>query len=561
MNKVCAIYMLALSLIFIGCDDDDTSTSMGGMTGGDTGGMTGGDTGGTTGGDTGGMTGGDTGGITGGDTGGMTGGDTGGTTGGDTGGMTGGMMVQVPFTSSDLVGTWSSSKCEDYPGATEDETNYLDRQFKLTETEWSIFGTVYGDPSCSFPLFSFTVKGTYSLGEESVDHPGSLEADFLIESNEWLAYQDFMATTFTDASCGTNAWEVGVSQSVLETGCIGVAVPEADCPNGELDLLKLDGDNLYFGDRSAGLCTARAPQAAAHAVVKLPESFDLNVEGYFPEGIALDGYLPAYVGSLGTGMVHRLSAGVEAEEVVGTFGLGGAVVGMKLYADSLWACVTDPMDPSVGALVQLDPETGAEEGRYPFPMGGFCNDLVVDSQGNIYVTESAGGAVYKFAVDGTELELWADGFTADATFALGLSVNGIVMSSDESMVYVGRIDNGNIEAIPVEMDGSAGTPVTKTFDAALMNGFGIDGMLNWRGALIVIRDGGVHQVVMTEDETPWTLETIVAPGEVNVPTTLAGDNFGNLWVVEGQLGDLLDDDETTNGQTPFRVVRYATQGL
>ena len=62
MNKVCAIYMLALSLIFIGCDDDDTSTSMGGMTGGDTGGMTGGDTGGTTGGDTGGMTGGDTGG-------------------------------------------------------------------------------------------------------------------------------------------------------------------------------------------------------------------------------------------------------------------------------------------------------------------------------------------------------------------------------------------------------------------------------------------------------------------------------------------------------------------
>ena len=168
-------------------------------------------------------------------------------------------------------------------------------------------------------------------------------------------------------------------------------------------------------------------------------------------------------------------------------------------------------------------------------------------------------AVYKLASEGTELVLWAEGFANDDPMvALGFSANGLVLNSDESMVYLGRADTGNVEMIPVEMDGTAGVAVTQVIEPALAEGsFGIDGMLNWRRTLVVVREGGVHKVVMGEAGEAWTLEAIAPAGELNGPTTVAGDNFGNLWIVEAQLGELLAGGA---GMAPFRVVRYTTQG-
>ena len=82
------------------------------------------------------------------------------------------------------------------------------------------------------------------------------------------------------------------------------------------------------------------------------------------------------------------------------------------------------------------------------------------------------------------------------------------------------------------------------------------GLAAWRGHLYAVRNGGVYRLV--EGDGTWTSEAVVAPGEVNYPTAVGVDNFGNLWVVEAQFGDLFDMDPATNGTTPFRVVRFAT---
>ena len=57
----------------------------------------------------------------------------------------------------------------------------------------------------------------------------------------------------------------------------------------------------------------------------------------------------------------------------------------------------------------------------------------------------------------------------------------------------------------------------------------------------------------------WIAQNFIPPGVLDFPTTLVIDNHGNLWVVEGQLGYFLDDDDTTNATTPFNVVRFSPQ--
>ncbi len=457
----------------------------------------------------------------------------------------------APLTGEDLVGTWASPGCEAYPDGN-GGMNYLDRQFKLSADTWSLYGTVYGDPTCGFPLFSFSIDGPYEITGASADHAGAAEATFRITRNDWVAHAQGLADTFSMSRCGAEPWTVGVPQSVLATGCIGVAKAEADCAGGELDLLRLDGDALYFGERSVDLCTTRAPRPNGYAVNRVPDALNIDVAGYFPEGVAVQSYLPAYVGSFGTGAITRLAAGGVTETVVEPSTIGGLVVGMKLAGGSLWACVSDFMNPNAAAVVKLDPATGAEQARYTLPGGGFCNDLVPDAQGNVYVTESFQGSVFKLPAGGDALEPWASGYTPLPDSA-GFSLNGLALSADGAHLLLGRTDSGDIVRVAITAEGAAGEASVEMVDGAPGS---IDGLAAWRGHLYAVRNGGVYRLV--EGDGAWTSEAVVAPGEVNYPTAIGVDNFGNLWVVEAQFGDLFDMDPATNGTTPFRVVRFST---
>ncbi len=457
----------------------------------------------------------------------------------------------APLSGDDLVGTWASPGCEAYPDGM-GGMNYLDRQFALTADTWSLYGTIYGDATCGYPLFSFSIDGPYEITGASAEHEGVAEATFHITRNDWVAHAQSLADVFTMSGCGAAPWTVGVPQSVLATGCIGVAKAESDCPGGELDLLRLDGDALFFGERSVDLCTTRAPRPNGYPVTRVPDALNIDVPGYFPEGVAIQSYLPAYVSSLATGAITRLSAGGMAETVVSAFGLGGATVGMKLAGTALWTCVSNPMDPSVAALVQLDAATGAEQARYPIPGGGFCNDMVADAQGNVYVSESFQGAIFKLPAGAAALEPWAAGY-APLPESFGFSLNGLVITPDGANLLVGRTDSGDIVRIAITAEGAAGEARVEQVDGGPGS---IDGMTSWRGQTFVVRSGAVSRLV--EGDGAWTTEAIAAPGEINYPTAVGVDNFGNLWIVEAQFGELFDQDPNTNGTAPFRLVRVAT---
>lgn len=166
--------------------------------------------------------------------------------GGGEGGTTG-------LTPRDLKGTWSSAACEAYPDGN-GGMSYLTRSFTFDGSAWSLALAVFGDDVCRVPLFTADIEGSYAIGAVSAIVPAAHEADFGFDTNVWTAANEQMAGVFDGAGCGSAPWEVGVPQSVADTGCIGVAHAIADCPT-EFDLLSLDGDDLYFGARVTDLCT------------------------------------------------------------------------------------------------------------------------------------------------------------------------------------------------------------------------------------------------------------------------------------------------------------------
>lgn len=172
------------------------------------------------------------------------------------------------LTGKDLAGHWASKGCEAYPDGKGGQ-NYLTRDFTLTETAWSLDLTLFGDEDCSYPLFSSEIHGKFTLGELSATVDGATEGQFGIDTNDWTAHDQGLADTFTMSGCGTGPWELEKAQDVTGTGCIGVAHKTSECPE-EYDVVAVDGDELFFGQRITDMCKedGRPTALAAFPVVE-----------------------------------------------------------------------------------------------------------------------------------------------------------------------------------------------------------------------------------------------------------------------------------------------------
>ncbi len=167
------------------------------------------------------------------------------------------------LTGQEISGNWVTQGCEAYPNGQGGE-NYLTRDFTLTDKEWDLKLVIFGDKECTFPLFESNIHGPYSLGALSEKVEGATEGTFGLDKNDWTALDKSMVDVFSQSGCGTGTWEVGTPQDVTGTGCIGVAHKEAECPE-EYDVVSLDGDSLFFGERITDMCKKEGRPAALGA--------------------------------------------------------------------------------------------------------------------------------------------------------------------------------------------------------------------------------------------------------------------------------------------------------
>ncbi len=204
----------------------------------------------------------------------------------------------------------------------------------------------------------------------------------------------------------------------------------------------------------------------ASAAPEVVFAFD-PTKGQFVEGLDIkDG--TAYIGALPTGQIVTVDL---AKHTVADYGAtpafpqnGGALVGLTLGSDgALYAAlnVTAAGGPKTG-IYRVAPGGGAATLFASDPAMAFANDLRFNAAGELLVSDSMSGKIFKVAKDGT-VSTWLSHalLTPDATVCaektmFHLGINGFVLSG--GAYYATNTDRASIVKIPVNADGSAGTP-------------------------------------------------------------------------------------------------------
>jgi sugar lactone lactonase YvrE len=303
-------------------------------------------------------------------------------------------------------------------------------------------------------------------------------------------------------------------------------------------------------------------RSAAYATVKAAaqnvESISVPGTKAFPESITstTDGTL--YVGRVGDGGIVRVKPRTSESTIFVQPGASGSRSILGVFADepssTLWACSNDLSvagGPATGSdtgstLKGFDLKTGGGK-RSVFLPGShaFCNDITVDAEGSVYVTDSANPTILKLPPGATTFEVFAE----DSVFSPpqgGIGLDGIAFGSDGNL-YVTTYTAGELLRVEVK-DGKAGR-VTKLsgnyhlqFPDALR-------ALSDNSFLLIEGSGRLDRVVIRGDAFAVTPihDGFVTPTSVTRIGTTA-------WVSEGQLAFFFDPTKKNlSPSLPFRI--------
>ena len=184
---------------------------------------------------------------------------------------------------------------------------------------------------------------------------------------------------------------------------------------------------------------------------------------FFPEGITISKNGDIYVGSLKENKIVKFKNKKKDSELFVSSNSNGLMSVIGILADDrnkiLWACSSNPgvtnypSDNSV-SLKAFDLNTGEPLQSYEFPNSGFCNDITLDTNDNIYVTDSFNPRILRLNKSQSRLETW---FENDAFKGEGFNLNGITFIDNH--IYTVKMNSGELFKIDV---GDNGKPLNFT---------------------------------------------------------------------------------------------------
>jgi sugar lactone lactonase YvrE len=244
-------------------------------------------------------------------------------------------------------------------------------------------------------------------------------------------------------------------------------------------------------------CRSLAQNAPAHKVRTVATFGVVNGVPEVPEGITTDGQGGLYLSLFFQDEIWQLDPATGAKKKIADMpggGLKGSLIGLErdpadgtilgafksatkvdLFTPDHPDC-RDPTDTATG-VYRFDPRTGAVT---PFVTRGmgiaicFPDDIAVDRHGDVYVTDLALGAIWKFDHSGHG-GVWSDDALLGWTEQSGtwnsrigkpagyIGVNDMALSPDGRYLYAGTdggpggtTGSGLLVRIPIQADGSAG---------------------------------------------------------------------------------------------------------
>lgn len=278
---------------------------------------------------------------------------------------------------------------------------------------------------------------------------------------------------------------------------------------------------------------------------------------YFPEGVTATSKGVFFVGSLFEGCIMRSPAGSARMEPFIESGSNGLVSVLGLWADenrnTLWACSSDAGNGKLTGsapvgIKAFDLQTGAAKGSYDFPGGGFANDLTLDLEGNLYVTDSWSPRILRLQAGGMALAEWIN----DPQLGVEQwSLNGIDYDPLCNVIYTVNQRAGQLFRISIEPDGSAGEVTLVETSQELRRPDGLKVIGPTTLATAEGGAGGMSIISVSPDDTAQ-IQRIEA--NLDGVTTFAYYQE-KAWVVEGQSDHFWDPDNAgPDADPPFRIV-------
>ena len=203
---------------------------------------------------------------------------------------------------------------------------------------------------------------------------------------------------------------------------------------------------------------ALAPPASAHAGSRVVRIVSLTAS-QLPGSITLDRHGHIYLSLNPLRETLKIAPG-GTQSTFATIPAGTASLGVRLDAHgNAYLAV-------VGSGIWRVPAGGGTPALFA-AIPGFPNGLAFDGRGNLYVSESVLGVIYRVSRNGS-VAAWSSSPLLTGTTGPGpcglvhpsglpLGANGIAFNSRGSDLFVANTTFGTIVRIPVQRDGQAGT--------------------------------------------------------------------------------------------------------
>lgn len=278
------------------------------------------------------------------------------------------------------------------------------------------------------------------------------------------------------------------------------------------------------------------PVAVAGAAIQIDVVVDYNpAAGELTEGVAVDKRGDVFVSVTPLGQIRKYepdgSEIMRVQVVPPGSGIGLAGLAVDAPGNLYVAAITfNPATQGVykvardGSLTRL-PGTGAI---------AFANGVTLDKRGNVYVTDTARGAVWRVPADGAAAHVWSESPLIQGTgafqFGFPLGANGIAYRQNE--VVVGNTEGARLVRIAIEPDGSAGSVSVLAESPALLGVDGIAFDVNGNVWAAVIAQSTIVRV------SPSGVVTTVATAAdgLDWASSIAFGKNGDLWVVNYAIG-------------------------
>jgi sugar lactone lactonase YvrE len=291
----------------------------------------------------------------------------------------------------------------------------------------------------------------------------------------------------------------------------------------------------------AGLVVAAVSAFPAHAS-EVVVAFDPD-RGEFPEGIVFDQPGNLYVSLAPLGEIRRRapdgSWSTYASIDPGTGGLG--VLGLATDARGT-VYVAAPTNAAEWHGVVAIPRRGGPRRIAGTEQIAFPNALAFDHRGNLYVTDSVRGSVWRVSRDG-DVELWIEHEALAGTAVLNpfpLGANGITYFRGH--LYVANTEKMQVVEIPILRSGEAGSVrVVETFDgpADFLDGITVDVLGN-----LYVLVAGANELARI-DRAGGSTTLAGADDGLSLPVSLTfgdrGHDRRSLYITNFSLPDLVAD--------------------